>query len=51
MPRLAEKPPPFALFFRDFPRRDFLEAEKGVIFRGLRFIFNVYIDTQAISLF
>jgi hypothetical protein len=50
-PAQPKNPPPFDFFFRDFPRRDFLEAEKGVVFRGLRFIFNVYIDTQAIYFF
>ena len=34
-PAQPKNPPPFDFFFRDFPRRDFLEAEKGVVFRGL----------------
>ena len=34
-PAQPKNPPPFAYIFRDFPRRDFLEAEKGVVFRGL----------------
>ena len=33
-PAQPKNPPPFALFFRDFPRRDFLEAEKGGGFSG-----------------
>jgi len=31
-PAQPKNPPPFVLFFRDFPRRDFLEAEKGWFF-------------------
>ena len=49
-PAQPKKPPPFALFFRDFPRRDFLEAEKGVVFRGLRF-YVAYISIPNLSLF
>jgi hypothetical protein len=48
--RLAQpkNPPPFVLFFRDFPRRDFLEAEKRGGFSGYsRRVASVY--SQIIS--
>ena len=46
-PAQPKNPPPFALFFRDFPRRDFFGAEKGVVFRDTRNKLRVY--SQIIS--